>query len=73
LKRYLTRGHENASITERPMKSWAHVLHFAVECSKPNSRHQKLNPCALSEENLFVTLTQVLNLLQDLTISDFSV
>jgi hypothetical protein len=33
LKRYLTRGHENASITERPMKSWAHVLHFAVECS----------------------------------------
>jgi len=33
LKRYLTRGHENASITERPMKFWAHVLHFAVECS----------------------------------------
>jgi hypothetical protein len=34
LKRYLTRGHENASITKRPMKFWAHVLHFTVECSQ---------------------------------------
>ena len=33
LKPYLTRGHENASITKRPMKFWAHVLHFAIECS----------------------------------------
>jgi hypothetical protein len=36
LKRYLTRGHENASIIKRPVKFWAHVLHFAVECSSSN-------------------------------------
>jgi hypothetical protein len=49
LKLYLIRGHENASITKRPMKSWAHVLHFAVECSYSISAIKKANSLYGSE------------------------